>query len=275
VAISIKCPSCGKTLTAPDEAVGRRAKCPACGNAVLVPAQPAKPAPSADEIGLADLPDERVKARIPAPPPRSVEQPAPVASDTFSIPCSACGKTLKAPASMAGKRAKCPGCGTVVTIPELILDAEEVVEDYAVQSPLPAPMPSAPSPFSDEDFAQGYAIAKPTPSAPAEPDRRPCPMCGEMIVVGAAKCRFCDAIFDATLRKKEKKRKRAYSDEDEDLTGGDWVVALICSLIGCIIGLVWLIQGKPKAWKMIAASIVADLVKSGIMIALQNAKGIP
>jgi DNA-directed RNA polymerase subunit RPC12/RpoP len=250
VAISIKCPSCGKTLMAPDEAAGKRAKCPACGNAVLVAPPPA------DDIGLADLPEERVKARIPAPPSRSQEQPAPTPSDTISIACSTCGKTLKAPASMAGKRAKCPGCGTIVTIPEVILDAEEVVEDYGLQSPLPAPGPLTSSPFTDEDFAQGYPVARPTSSTPAEPDRRPCPMCGEMIAVGAAKCRFCDAIFDATLRKKEKKkRRREYSDEDEDLSGGDWVVALLCSGIGCIIGLIWLIQGKPKAGKMIGVSI--------------------
>ena len=31
--------------------------------------------------------------------------------------------------------------------------------------------------------------------------RRPCPECGEMIAVGAAKCRFCGAVFDPRLRR--------------------------------------------------------------------------
>ena len=55
----------------------------------------------------------------------------------------------------------------------------------------------------------------------------------------------------------------------EQLT--DWVLALVCSAIGCIMGIVWAIQGKPKAGKMIAVSIIADVVKSAIWLAVQSA----
>jgi hypothetical protein len=49
-----------------------------------------------------------------------------------------------------------------------------------------------------------YAAPSPAP-VPASPSeggeqRQPCPECGEMIIVGAAKCRFCNAIFDPKLK---------------------------------------------------------------------------
>ena len=42
--INMSCPSCGKTLAAPDTAAGKRAKCPSCGQIMIVPA----PAQSAE-----------------------------------------------------------------------------------------------------------------------------------------------------------------------------------------------------------------------------------
>ena len=35
--------------------------------------------------------------------------------------------------------------------------------------------------------------------------------------------------------------------------------------VGCIAGVVWMIQGKPKGLKMVGLSIVADIVKSVIV----------
>jgi predicted RNA-binding Zn-ribbon protein involved in translation (DUF1610 family) len=80
--------------------------------------------------------------------------------------CTQCEKKLNMKEEMAGLQARCPDCGADLQIPEPVLDAEE------------AP------PFVE----------------PAE-DRHPCPKCGEMILAGARKCRYCGAIFDATLRK--------------------------------------------------------------------------
>ncbi|HMP03498.1 MAG TPA: hypothetical protein PKD86_07875 [Gemmatales bacterium] len=54
--ITLTCPSCQKTLSAPDKAVGKQATCPGCGTAVAVPLPPAAtPMPdtvkmSADQI---------------------------------------------------------------------------------------------------------------------------------------------------------------------------------------------------------------------------------
>ncbi len=99
----------------------------------------------------------------------------------IKVTCS-CGKTLTAPDAAAGKRAKCPGCGQVITVPAPVQDAE-LVGAAAASDP--------------------YGIAEPVPAA-ASPgggeQRQPCPECGEMIIVGAAKCRFCNAIFDPKLK---------------------------------------------------------------------------
>ncbi len=94
-------------------------------------------------------------------------------------------------------------------------------------------------------------------------------MCGEMIVATAAKCRYCGEIFDPAL-KKAKKKKTSRGGDEADLSAGDIVVGLLCSGIGCIAGIVWMIQGKPKGWKMLLLSIVSDVVKSAIVTFLQS-----
>lgn len=48
----------------------------------------------------------------------------------------------------------------------------------------------------------------------------------------------------------------AMQTQDADLTTGDWVVCVLCSGIGCILGIIRLIQGKPNASKMIGMSIL-------------------
>jgi hypothetical protein len=172
----------------------------------------------------------------------------------ISFSCPRCGKNLKAPDNAAGKTSKCPGCGSPVTCPEPIYDAE------LIDAP-----PGGVDPYADMDADKPYGLAGPAPGAPPAPEapageaRRPCPMCGEMIVVGAAKCRYCGEIFDPALKKARKKGK-GYGAADEDLSTGDTVVAILCSGIGCIAGLVWMIQGKPKGKKMFGISFVMVVI---------------
>ena len=77
-----------------------------------------------------------------------------------------------------------------------------------------------------------------------------------MIAVGAAKCRFCDAVFDENLRRSQKRRGRGSSSSDEEMTAVEWVLCIFLSGIACIVGIVYLCQGKPKAGKMIGMAIV-------------------
>lgn len=169
---------------------------------------------------------------------------------TIKVKCKSCGKIIKAKDSSAGKRGKCPECGSPIKIPNLpeeeVYDAEPTGEED-------------PFDFGGFDVNEGDSI----PSA----KRKACPSCGEDIAHSAAKCRYCGEIFDPTLKakarkesKKRSKRESAYADDD--MTAGDWVVAVICSGIGCIAGIVWMIQGKPKGGKMILVSIGFAVLKN-------------
>jgi predicted RNA-binding Zn-ribbon protein involved in translation (DUF1610 family) len=154
-----------------------------------------------------------------------------------------------------------------VTCPEPIYDAE------VVEMQLPPEKPAGFDPYEELDDGKPYGVVAPQPvEQPSDDSRRPCPMCGEMIVTTAAKCRFCGEVFDATLKKaKSKKKKKKYDAEDESLTGSEIAIGILCSLVGCIAGLVWMIQGKPKGLKMVGIAIVADIIKSVIYAVFQAA----
>jgi hypothetical protein len=151
---------------------------------------------------------------------------------------------FNAPDNAAGKNAKCPNCGGGIQIPTPapepeIFDAEE------------APMAG----FTDEDFE----IEKPMGLPAATGDRRPCPMCGEMIQKDAIKCRFCGEVFDATLARADRRRgpgplpgesdadaaKRMAAEKSNRTTS---ILLFVMGLIGCfspicaIYGIVFLVQ---------------------------------
>jgi hypothetical protein len=148
-----------------------------------------------------------------------------------------------------------------VRIPaEKVYDAEEVVDEEA------GGPPEDEYGFQNVTEDEGFA-------GPAEPDRRPCPMCGEMIAAAAVKCRYCGEVLDETLKKKKRKKSRGGSD-DESLTPGDWVFCILCGGIACIFGIVYAIQGKPKGLKMVGVSLLAQLfwgaIRAILEVALKN-----
>ena len=96
-------------------------------------------------------------------------------------------------------------------------------------------------------------------------------MCGEPIIASAAKCRFCGEIFDAKLKKAARKKNSKNGDLDEDMSTGDWVVAVLCPLIGCFASIVWMIQGKSKGLKMFGVSFGFIIVWNIISVAFRVA----
>ncbi|MBN1589112.1 MAG: hypothetical protein JW888_06335 [Pirellulales bacterium] len=195
----------------------------------------------------------------------------------IAVLCPKCGKKLSAPDAAAGKRAKCPHCGQVMQLPELpkpvppkaseelpglseeLPDLNEKLPDlgdpndvYGVQGPLGG--------VSAEQFDEMLADTGPRVDVPsADPNRFPCPACGEMIVRGTAKCRYCNEILDPTLKQKQKqkRKKKRSSGGDDELTALDWILAIFCGTIACILGVIWLIQGNPKGPKMLGAVLLA------------------
>jgi predicted RNA-binding Zn-ribbon protein involved in translation (DUF1610 family) len=151
----------------------------------------------------------------------------------ISFSCHQCGQKLKAPDNAAGKSSKCPGCGTTVTCPEAIYEAELVETPRAKHRSV--------DPYADLDSDHPYGVVKPaSPPSPETEDRRPCPMCGEMIVATAAKCRFCGEILDTSLRKKKKKQRKGEANTGRRiLFGVVWTIVfyfVACMVTGGVIG---------------------------------------
>ena len=187
----------------------------------------------------------------------------------ITMNCPSCGKTLSAPESAVGKKAKCPSCGQIMIVPEAVHEAEEWYATEPEPSTPPGPQSASGPSQNWPDEVEGSESA-PTATGPGDESRRPCPVCGEQIIATAAKCRFCGAIFDHRL-----KPRRAYTADDEDLSGGEWFMCILCSTIGCIVGIVYAIQGKPKGMKMVGISLVAGfvigIIRAMIQFSAENA----
>jgi hypothetical protein len=52
--IRFKCPSCLKTLKAPDHGAGRKVSCPRCDQQMLIPSVPAVPPPAKPTVTQTD-----------------------------------------------------------------------------------------------------------------------------------------------------------------------------------------------------------------------------
>jgi len=196
------------------------------------------------------------------------------------VACPSCHKKIKAPDSAAGKKAKCPSCGTIMMLPAAVQDAEVIDQDAPLTPPSSDPfstplggggisdlLDEADDMYSLEKVPGGTGGALTSSSDPFSPGsapsavdsgvpRRPCPACGEMIIMSALRCRFCGEAFDPGLKRKQ---RRAGGGGDEDLTSTDIVIAILCTNIGCILGLIWLISGDPKGLKMLGVCMLANM----------------
>jgi hypothetical protein len=180
--------------------------------------------------------------------------------------CPSCGYSIKAPDKGAGRKGKCPGCGGVVTVPAVSASppvvGANVVEAQVVEAQA----------ADDADSYKTFPVGD-IPAGPTDPNRRPCPSCGEQIATAALKCRFCNEVFDPELKKREKAKSKPsfIGGEGDSLSVGEWVVALLCSGIGCIIGIIWVVQGKPKGKKMLLISLCMQIFWVLVRVAIETA----
>lgn len=177
-------------------------------------------------------------------PPQAPATPS-LEEGMIKFPCAVCGKKIAVKAENAGKRVRCPRCKTVCVIPvlaekeppaetgNLLLDA--LAEDAKHQSPVEAPPPLPPPPVA---VPQAPPLPPPVPSAA----RRPAPA----------------------------RRSTRGDYVDDSLTGGDWLLAILCNGIAFILGIIWAVQGNPKGVKMIVVSMISGAVWGGIGFALRQ-----
>jgi len=108
--------------------------------------------------------------------------------------------------------------------------------------------PAGHDPYADLDSDKPYGLVEPQPSAASSPDegRRPCPMCGEMILTTAAKCRYCGEVFDPTLKKG---KGRGGKTKEIRTIAVSQKYLIICVLIQIVayIGLIGATASSPKS----------------------------
>lgn len=174
----------------------------------------------------------------------------------MALICTGCGQSLSVPETSAGRLISCPYCGTVMDPPQAPPPASQQ-QELLEPEVLPE---SASSPFGGSAGAPGGAPNVPQRALEDAGDRRPCPMCGELINTAALKCRFCGEIFDPELKKAQKASQGDTAGPDDDLSASEWIFSILCGSIACIVGIVWLIQGKKKGGKMILVALVSQAI---------------
>jgi hypothetical protein len=85
-----------------------------------------------------------------------------------------------------------------------------------------------------------------------------CRFCGEPIRAKAKKCRHCGEYQDPSVA--SKLRKNNDSDEDDQLGVWEWLLGIVCGGIACIVGIVWICQGKKKGWKLLLVAIISNVI---------------
>lgn len=89
-------------------------------------------------------------------------------------------------------------------------------------------------------------------------DMKDCPYCGEKIKALSKKCRYCGEYLDKKLRARENQLQKDLS-EDEKISLTEIIFCSVCGGIACIVSIIYLIQGKKKAWKMLGISLLSIL----------------
>jgi len=142
---------------------------------------------------------------------------------------------------------------------------EEAIEEVYEAEEQPA------QPFDDDEFE-----VQPPSGQSAQGDRQPCPMCGEMILKDAIKCRFCGEVFDQTLAKTvglrgpggrpgesvEEAAQRLVAEKHDKTTA---IQIFVTSLIGCfspiiaVYGIIFLMR-RPYSFPYKGLAIAGTII---------------
>ena len=197
-------------------------------------------------------------------------------SDKIHVTFKECSKTLAVPASAAGKKIRCPACKGVVTVPG--------TKASRPASPAPKP-PPAPRPKRKRPKRQ----PPPEPAYDDFSDLGDDPYADDPYSNSGA---YGGGGLPPKRKKKKKSKKpklaaghdpyapppvesrmRQVGDDDE-LTAADILICILCSNIGCIVGIVRMCTGRSSSGgKMILIAMAMQFVWGAIGIALRIAEG--
>lgn len=180
----------------------------------------------------------------------------------IEVNCQQCGRLLRAPDAAAGRSAKCPQCSSLVQIPSAdVYDAEEIdsldepdnwEDDGAGDSY------GAPSNYGQGGGYSGGGGYAPQPEADAP--RQPCPVCGEMILAHARRCRFCGEQFGGG--------RGGYSPRYDGRGGrpkraqGLAIASMVLGIISLVLMCLWFISAPLAILAIILAAVDMSQAKS-------------
>ena len=234
------CSQCNKKVKFPEKYIGKVIKCPDCQNSIRLEVPPGEPvSEGAEEVqGEQEEPGRKRTLPVRMRANKVIEGKL----------CAGCSSEIH----LGDEVYNCPDCDS-----SMHLDCYEKAGSCASKScRSKAAAPSAgPVAVSEGDQIPAGHI--------------PCKFCGEAIREGARKCRFCGE-FQSQAERRVRKNRRRSSVDDEKLSVIEILICIFCSGIACIVGLIYVIQGKKKGWKMILISLIAALVWTLIRFAIEG-----
>ncbi|MBI3099025.1 MAG: hypothetical protein HYY93_12410 [Planctomycetes bacterium] len=236
--IEFKCGKCGKGLKVPDTLGGRKVRCPSCTTVQNVP--PAGPTGAGAPLEPRAAWAPRMAA--PAPPAGgpsglTLELDRPPGPGQLPV-------TMVANKVVAGRM--CPACAQKVALGAPVHNCQACGSTHHEAC------------WADRGRCAVEGCSASAGPAPA-PGRteisgpsKPCIYCGEPIHASAKKCRHCGEWLDPAMKRAE--------ESGEALTPAEWVFAILCGNIACIVAIIWMIQGNPKGKKLFLVTLVTQVV---------------
>lgn len=172
----------------------------------------------------------------------------------YQVTC-VCGEKMSVGADQFGQVVNCSACGRALlpTAPPMMnqpieVQAAVVADDFPTDIPAVAPTPAAPA-----------SVASPAPAVTGSA-QKPCPLCGEMIMATAKKCKHCGEYLDSPAARQAAAAQVAAGEVIFELTVSQWDNAfkyLVCLiLLGlAVVGVIYLPPLKPFLPEVTAAGI--------------------